>query len=517
MSERTKVAGHAFISYVREDSDRVDQLQAVLERAGIPVWRDTADLWPGQDWREHIQRAITDNALAFIACFSRNSTGRPASYQNEELRVAIEQLQLRRPDDPWIIPVRFDDCDIPDRDLGGGRQLAAIQRADLFGAQADHAAARLVAVVRRILERDVGDAAARPTYLVGIDSGGTHTNIRIITPDGPQNVPEIARSLTSNRSNAELQSILKEIFAAVRKRTADGDAYVWISAAGYADSTRDRFTRLLRSAINHSNARIGICNDAVALLLANEAETVIVVAGTGSSVMAKLPSGKVITRGGDEWVASDYGSAFWIGLEGIRAAYRAVEEGEETALKDCLAAQYRPLTLEEPGADERQVAREIVRHLASQGTGTKPAIAQFAEKVTRQAEKGDPVAQSIVQRAVAELASSATRVYRELAEHAETRPVPRFLISGGVAFGSSFYAEAFRAALNQNLFAVREHSDDVIEPDIQLNGIGEAVELAKRLQSGQAIPDLDDVHSYSIIDGSALDLVEAGPKMTARP
>ena len=48
----------------------------LLEAAGIPVWRDTADLWPGEDWRMNIRRAITDNALVFIACFSLVSLAR---------------------------------------------------------------------------------------------------------------------------------------------------------------------------------------------------------------------------------------------------------------------------------------------------------------------------------------------------------------------------------------------------------------------------------------------------------
>jgi hypothetical protein len=64
------VPGHAFISYAREDSDRVDQLQRTLQIAGVPVWRDTADLWPGEDWRVKIRRAITDNALVFIEVIS---------------------------------------------------------------------------------------------------------------------------------------------------------------------------------------------------------------------------------------------------------------------------------------------------------------------------------------------------------------------------------------------------------------------------------------------------------------
>src|SRR3954470_23258817 len=99
---------HAFISYVREDSDRVDRIQRMLEAAGVRVWRDTARLWPGEDWRARIRDAIANNSLSFIACFSHASEARDISVQNEELYLAADQLRLRRPDNPWLIPVRFD-------------------------------------------------------------------------------------------------------------------------------------------------------------------------------------------------------------------------------------------------------------------------------------------------------------------------------------------------------------------------------------------------------------------------
>ncbi len=150
---RKPVGGHVFISYVREDSPQVNRLQHMLQEAGIPVWRDTADLWPGEDWRAKIRGAIADNALVFLACFSRRSLSRDRSYQNEELVLAIEQLRLRSPEHPWLIPVRFDDCEIPDRDIGGGRTLTSIQRADLLGDRYAEGAERLIAAILRILGR----------------------------------------------------------------------------------------------------------------------------------------------------------------------------------------------------------------------------------------------------------------------------------------------------------------------------------------------------------------------------
>jgi hypothetical protein len=148
---RPGLVGHVFISYVREDSSQVDRLQWALEAAEIRVWRDMANLWPGEDWRMKIRDAITSDALVFLACFSHKSLARVRSYQNEELTLAIEQLRLRRPDESWLIPVRFDDCDIPDVDIGPGRSLASIQGADLFGNRFDAGAARLVRAIARIL------------------------------------------------------------------------------------------------------------------------------------------------------------------------------------------------------------------------------------------------------------------------------------------------------------------------------------------------------------------------------
>jgi WD40 repeat protein len=159
------VAGYAFISYVREDSDRISELQRALEAAGVCVWLDKNDLWPGEDWRAKIRHAITGNALVFIACFSEASLARGKSYQNEELTLAIEQMRLRPPEDPWLIPVRLDECEIPDRDIGGGRTLASIHHADVFGERSSEGMTRLAEAVKRILG---GRMAAPPA---GVKAG----------------------------------------------------------------------------------------------------------------------------------------------------------------------------------------------------------------------------------------------------------------------------------------------------------------------------------------------------------
>ena len=137
----------------------MDRLQRVLEAAGIPVWRDTVNLWPGQDWKIEISRAINTGSLVFIACFSGNSESRNTSYQFEELRLAADAIRRRPPGQAWLIPIRFSVCYLPYFDLGSNRTLDSLQRVDLFDEDSwEQGTNRLVVAIRGILDQT---AAAR--------------------------------------------------------------------------------------------------------------------------------------------------------------------------------------------------------------------------------------------------------------------------------------------------------------------------------------------------------------------
>jgi hypothetical protein len=160
VGEEDLSAGHAFISYVCEDGNRIQRVVSALQAADIPVWMDKGRLSPGDDWKMVIRRAIQRNSLAFIAVFSRNSQARSTSYQHEELNLAVEQFRQRPPGRPWLIPVRLDDCELPDYDLGSGRTLDSLQRVDLFGNDADEEMIRLITAVLRILGESTRDSAS---------------------------------------------------------------------------------------------------------------------------------------------------------------------------------------------------------------------------------------------------------------------------------------------------------------------------------------------------------------------
>jgi nucleoside phosphorylase len=168
VGESDQQTGRVFLSYTGDDTRSVDELQEMLEAAGVQVWRDIADLWPGEDWRIRIRKAITNEALVFIACFSARSVARTKSYQNEELTLAIDELRQRPVDNPWLIPVRFDDCAIPDREIGGGRTFSTLQRVDLFGPHAARNAERLTTTVLRTLRLPASQLPALPAPAFGI-------------------------------------------------------------------------------------------------------------------------------------------------------------------------------------------------------------------------------------------------------------------------------------------------------------------------------------------------------------
>lgn len=146
---------HVFVSYVREDSDRVDRLQSALERAGLTVWRDTDDLGPGVDWEAGIRKAVITRSLAFIACFSQNTEFRRATYQNDELITAVEHMRLLAPGATWLIPLRFADCAIPAFPLGAGRTLTSLQHIDLFDDRWDRGIISLVDAIAHADPRGV--------------------------------------------------------------------------------------------------------------------------------------------------------------------------------------------------------------------------------------------------------------------------------------------------------------------------------------------------------------------------
>jgi formylglycine-generating enzyme required for sulfatase activity len=102
-----------FLSYAREDEVQVRGVYRRLIDAGFDVWMDKINLLPGQRWQQEIPRAIrsADFILIFFSMYSVAKQG----YVQREFRLALDTLEEMPPDAIHTIPIRLDDCQIPEQ------------------------------------------------------------------------------------------------------------------------------------------------------------------------------------------------------------------------------------------------------------------------------------------------------------------------------------------------------------------------------------------------------------------
>jgi hypothetical protein len=133
-----RIVARIFLSYAREDETQVRGVYSRLLDAGFEVWMDKIDLLPGQRWPQEIPRAIRSSDFILIF-FSRISVAK-RGYIQREFRLALATLEEMPPDAIHTIPIRLDDCQIPEQfrhlqwsDLSEAGEFDRIIRALRFG------------------------------------------------------------------------------------------------------------------------------------------------------------------------------------------------------------------------------------------------------------------------------------------------------------------------------------------------------------------------------------------------
>ena len=328
-----------------------------------------------------------------------------------------------------------------------------------------------------------------PGIYVGVDSGGTRTNVDIerVAEDGARlsTSYEVSESLSGALPPASIPEVLQRILAPLESRlesldTVDDDRVrVWVSAAGFTSWTRDDYLVALEDVgtqvLGDRVTALAAANDAVSLLLGMRAD-VIIIAGTGSSVLLQDRDGALMQAGGHEWVACDYGSGFWIGLRAIRRAYRDFEAGEDTSLLQRLRQTYGI----RPDDDRGLIAK--LRDLAIADPHMKKEIARFTISTCAAAERGDAAAQNIVKAEAEDLADVTAGALRR---HFMTAELSEGLHA--VQCGSLLANEFYRTSFEQQLAMRLRTADDTarLEWGRVSTGGEAAVQLAKDL-SGHA-------------------------------
>ena len=130
MSRNTQAASPSvFLCYAREDFERAYALYTLFNNLGLRPWLDKYDIRGGELWPVAIEKAVR-GADFFIASFSKASV-KKSGFVQREYRLALDILMERPAGSIFVIPVRLDDCEIPDLH-GVGVKLLDIQWVDLF-------------------------------------------------------------------------------------------------------------------------------------------------------------------------------------------------------------------------------------------------------------------------------------------------------------------------------------------------------------------------------------------------
>lgn len=322
------------------------------------------------------------------------------------------------------------------------------------------------------------------TY-VGIDSGGTRTNVTIFVEgsDGGRSATyESGDSLSGALSPSLMSATLRRMLAPLPRRLEDlgassSDIYLWISAAGYTEWTRSDMIRAMEDAIPAVGEvrAMGCANDGISALLGSRADG-IVIAGTGSTTIIRSRAGELVQAGGHEWVACDDGSGFWIGLNAIRAAYRDFASGTDSVLLQRFRQIYGIRN------DDRPAFISKLRDLAIADSNMKKEVARFAASVCDAAVRGDPAAQDIVKKHSEDLADvSASLVRRQFSSSDLAAGIA--IIEVGGLMSNELYRSSFEAQLELRL---RTGLDEraVVTWQRAVTATSACIQLARDLKEG---------------------------------
>lgn len=102
-----------FLCHSSGDKPSVRDLSKRLRDEGIDAWFDEDKLLPGQDWKHEISKSLRTSD-AVIVCLTRRSVG-TAGYVQRELKEALDLSDEQPEGTLFLIPVRFEPCDVPER------------------------------------------------------------------------------------------------------------------------------------------------------------------------------------------------------------------------------------------------------------------------------------------------------------------------------------------------------------------------------------------------------------------
>ncbi len=104
---------HVFLCHSSGDKPQVRDIYHRLIAKGVEAWFDEESLLPGQDWELEIRKAIGRTHVV-VVCLSQGSTTK-RGYVQKEIKFALDEADKQLEGDIYIIPVKIEVCDLPER------------------------------------------------------------------------------------------------------------------------------------------------------------------------------------------------------------------------------------------------------------------------------------------------------------------------------------------------------------------------------------------------------------------
>lgn len=114
-----------FLCYARENSTGVREFRERLKsETWIDPWFDEEDILPGEKWMGSVKEAVHNSHAVII--FLSSIAIRTEGFFHVELKLALDAAAEKPDGTIFIIPIRLDSCDVPNR-------LQPYQYVDYFG------------------------------------------------------------------------------------------------------------------------------------------------------------------------------------------------------------------------------------------------------------------------------------------------------------------------------------------------------------------------------------------------
>lgn len=257
---------------------------------------------------------------------------------------------------------------------------------------------------------------------VGIDGGGTRATALATALDGTPLARRAGSAALVHSTDPaarlpQLQSLVRKVIGEAGATPPVGALCCALAGVGRETVRRGFEDALGRARLAH---RVRVVTDAEAALHDAFADGpgILLIAGTGSIAWGRGPDGGHARAGGWGAMFGDEGSGWAIGLEGLRAAARALDgRGPATALVDAICRQVGV-----------QTGPDLITWADAAG---KAGIAALAPVVLELAERepADEPARAIAQRAATDLADHIAALVRRLGPWADP---PAVALAGGL-------------------------------------------------------------------------------------